>query len=157
MAGKHHTAATKAKLAAYAGNRVSSYRHGWAGTPTYVTWVSMLGRCYDVSNASYARYGGRGIAVCERWGSFENFLEDMGERPESMTLDRINVDGGYEPSNCRWATKVEQESNKSNPWSDPEKKERIREGQRLFWSDPEKRAAALRKAAETRTRNRRPD
>lgn len=67
--------------------------------------------------------------MCERWSLFENFLEDMGERPEGMTLDRINNNGNYEPGNCRWATKAEQESNKSNPWLDPEKAARIRAGQ----------------------------
>lgn len=81
------------------------------------SYRSMLNRCYNAKMACYCRYGARGIAVCERWReSFENFLEDMGERPSvSHTIDRINGSGNYEPSNCRWATKLKQARNmKSN-------------------------------------------
>lgn len=81
-------------------------------TPTYRVWTQMRARCRDLSNIDY---GGRGIKVCERWKhSFENFLEDMGTRPECRTLDRIDMNGNYEKSNCRWATVLEQGRNKRN-------------------------------------------
>jgi hypothetical protein len=72
----------------------------------------MMGRCYRASCNGYENYGAEGITVCDEWHSFSNFLADMGERPEGQTLDRINVEGNYEPSNCRWATAEEQVLNK---------------------------------------------
>lgn len=112
-----HSEETKAKLATYTGERGSAYKHGWAKTPTYVTWKSMAGRCYDPRNASYPLYGGRGITVCERWrDDFLNFLADMGERPSlDHSIDRIDGDGNYEPGNCRWATRAEQNANRKDP------------------------------------------
>lgn len=87
--------------------------HGASGTPTYTSWTAMRSRCRSVTNDAYTRYGGRGIAVCERWrNSFENFLADMGERPPGTSLDRWpNKNGNYEPGNCRWATPIEQSRN----------------------------------------------
>lgn len=80
-------------------------------TPTYSVWTNMKTRCLNRRNAAYPLYGGRGIKVCERWMKFENFLADMGDKPEGKSLDRIDVNGNYEPGNCRWATANEQARN----------------------------------------------
>ena len=85
--------------------------HGMSDSPTYISWSRMKNRCQNKNDDSYYKYGGRGIKVCKRWMKFENFLEDMGERPEGMSIDRIEGDKGYEPGNCRWATAVEQARN----------------------------------------------
>lgn len=83
------------------------------GTPTYVSWRSMIARCYNPKHVYYARYGGRGIVVCERWRkSFPNFLADMGEVPEKLQIERIDSDKNYEPGNCKWATVKEQALNR---------------------------------------------
>jgi hypothetical protein len=89
--------------------------HGGHGTRTYRIWKAMRVRCRNPNFKQYKDYGGRGITVCERWDSYENFLADMGEVPEGLTIDRIDNDGNYEPGNCRWITRKEQNMNKRAP------------------------------------------
>ena len=79
---------------------------------TYVSWASMLGRCVNPNNPAFKDYGGRGIKVCARWVLFDNFLEDMGDRPAGRTLERIDNAKGYSKDNCKWATKKEQQRNR---------------------------------------------
>ena len=88
--------------------------HDGCGTPEYSTWCNMKNRCSNPTLAQYKDYGGRGISVCKRWRtSFENFLADMGERPGSdFTIERVDVNGNYEPSNCIWLHRTEQNKNK---------------------------------------------
>lgn len=84
-------------------------KHGLTKHPLRNTWTNMRQRCNNPKNTHYSYYGGRGIKVCERWNSFPNFVNDMGDKPSpGHTVDRIDVDKDYSPQNCRWATKTEQ-------------------------------------------------
>ena len=85
------------------------------GTKFYALWKGMHGRCKNPQTKSFNRYGGRGIKVCERWSKFENFYDDMfSGYEEGLQLDRINTDGDYSPSNCKWSTRIENANNRCN-------------------------------------------
>lgn len=90
-------------------------KHGMSNTPEYHTWIMMKQRCYNRHVERYPNYGGRGITVCNRWRtSFENFLDDMGKKPnKEYSIDRIDNNKGYTPSNCRWADSITQMNNTS--------------------------------------------
>ena len=99
-----------------AATKKSNTTHGKNKTAEHKIWIGMKNRCSNPKNRSFARYGGKGIAVCERWTkSFEGFLSDMGHRPSpAHSIDRIKSSLGYSPWNCRWATIDEQQNNKNN-------------------------------------------
>jgi len=96
-----------------------SFKHGHAkrslknkSSRTYLSWLHMRRRCLSKNNPAFGQYGGRGIKICDRWNSFENFVEDMGECPPGKTLDRIDTNSDYKPLNCRWATSNQQARNR---------------------------------------------
>lgn len=92
----------------------SQIRDGHINDYAYKSWASMKTRCLNDKNDAYSDYGGRGITICNEWLDFHNFLNDMGARPKNTTLERLNNDGNYEPGNCVWATRLQQNNNRRN-------------------------------------------
>lgn len=113
-----HLRAGKVKSCGYLNRKkckLNPITHGMSKTPIYTTWQAMKDRCFNTKADNYINYGGRGITVCDRWvNSFENFIIDMGPRPEGKTLDRINNNKNYSPENCQWSTPKVQASNRRN-------------------------------------------
>ena len=113
--GRHDLTSRKTKSCGCFRREATGLRkmtHSLSNSTTYKSWASARQRCSNPNDASYPDYGGRGIQMCERWASFENFVADMGIRPSGMSLDRIDNDLGYQPNNCRWAPDKVQARNK---------------------------------------------
>lgn len=92
-------------------------RHGMSKSRTYYSWASMMSRCYNEKVKDFKNWGGRGIRVDERWHLFDNFYADMGEKPDGLSLDRIDNEKGYGPGNCRWATRLMQQQNRRKTYA----------------------------------------
>lgn len=93
-------------------NNKYAVTHGLCKTKSYSSWSHAKNRCLNANHHAYYDYGGRGITICDEWLTFEGFYKDMGECPEGMSLDRIDVNGNYEKKNCRWSTRSEQQRNR---------------------------------------------
>ncbi|MBB5663253.1 hypothetical protein GGE68_001429 [Rhizobium leguminosarum] len=122
-------------------------------TPEYRSWKAMLERCRNPKAPNYHLYGGRGISVCDRWigrEGFTNFLSDMGPRGEGLTLDRVETDGNYEPSNCQWADAKDQAKNRrKTPEYKAQMKANLDAGRVRMWSEPELRAKLIKSRKRT--------
>lgn len=112
--GRIHSEETRTKRSASRTEHGHNRSRMGKRSGTYRSWDGMKQRCLNPKATGYKRYGGAGVEVCDRWLKFENFLADMGVRPEGTTLDRIDNDGNYEPGNCRWATVSTQNRNRPN-------------------------------------------
>lgn len=117
-------------------SRLRTHGHSLCGdvSKTYRCWENMRTRVFNKTSPAYKNYGGRGISICDRWSDFKNFLEDMGESPEGLTIERLDNDGNYCKENCRWATRTRQGRNNRQAKLSLEKARAIRTDPRTNWA-----------------------